>query len=262
MPTVGVSIAVLLAVSALPGDDAAVLRQAEEAFHAGATGSASDAPTLFRQSAERYEELRRRGYESVSLFRNQGNAYLLADEVPQAILAYRRGLRLVPGDAELQAGLAHARARVLYPNAENFARPPVEHWPPALPRPALGTLLALTTLMYSLACLGVARWYMLRRPAALRFALAVFVLTGLPAAAVVYTCLERRDAVEHPLVVVAEDDVLLRKGPGNSYPKRSDQPLNRGIEAQKHFERGGWLQVQLASGEVGWLPRDAVLVDD
>jgi hypothetical protein len=244
-------------------DDAALLREAEQAFHTGTSASTPEAQAAaFLLAAKHYEALRERGYQSAGLFRNQGNAYLLADDVPHAILAFRRGLRLAPGDADLQAGLAQTRARVLYPSSESFGRPPVEHWPPALPHPSLGMLLVLTATFYTVACFGVARWFMLRRRAALVLAAGAFLFASLAAAAVVYTCVERRDAITYPIVIVSQDDVILRKGPGPRYEKRSELKLHRGIESRLLFERSGWLMVQLTGGEVGWMPRDVAIVDD
>src|SRR5262249_25530730 len=46
---------------------------------------------------------------------NQGNTYLLADKLPQAILAYKRGLRLNPNHELLRANLEYARSQVNYP---------------------------------------------------------------------------------------------------------------------------------------------------
>jgi hypothetical protein len=37
---------------------------------------------------------------------------------------------------------------------------------------------------------------------------------------------------------------------------------NRGVEARLLFARGDWLQIELAGGEVGWVPRRLVLVDE
>ena len=51
------------------------------------------------------------------------------------------------------------------------------------------------------------------------------------------------------------------QGNGMSYPPRRDLPLSRGVEARLLYNRGAWLQVQLASGEVGWLARSDVLVN-
>jgi hypothetical protein len=252
----------MLATTAAPSDDASLLREAEQAFRAGvaAAGTPGEA-AAFRTAAERYDELRKNGHQNPALFLNQGNAYLLANELPQAILAYRRGLRLAPGDRSLQAALAYARGQVLYPASESFARPPSENWPPALPRPSLRMLLAVAGFFYFLACLGFARWYMVRRRQALTFAAIALVLALIPLAGALYESQQRRDAVEHPLVVIAEDDVILRGGDGHSFPRRSDLPLNRGIEARLLFQRSRWLQVELSGGEVGWVPRSVALVD-
>jgi hypothetical protein len=57
-----------------------------------------------------------------------------------------------------------------------------------------------------------------------------------------------------PVVVLSEDNVLLRRGNGLSYPARYDTPLPRGAEARLLFVRGNWLQIELAGGEVGWVP--------
>jgi hypothetical protein len=59
-----------------------------------------------------------------------------------------------------------------------------------------------------------------------------------------------------PLVVVAEDGVLLRRGDGLAYPPRYDTPLPRGAEARLRRERGTWLQIELSGGEIGWVPRE------
>src|SRR5262249_34338620 len=56
--------------------------------------------------------------------------------------------------------------------------------------------------------------------------------------------------------------VRLRRGGGATSPPRYDTPLNRGVEARLLFARGDWLQVELAGGEVGWVPRRSVLIED
>jgi hypothetical protein len=71
---------------------------------------------------------------------------------------------------------------------------------------------------------------------------------------------ERRDVMA-PVLVVARD-CPLRIGNGASYPPRLDAPLPRGAEVRRLFERNGWYQVELASGVVGWLPREAVVGND
>src|SRR5262249_59513811 len=58
---------------------------------------------------------------------------------------------------------------------------------------------------------------------------------------------------------IVREDVALRKGNATSYPARFAPKLPRGVEARELPRRGGWVQVELAGGAVGWLPGGAVL---
>src|SRR5207248_1790069 len=83
--------------------DADLLRQAQDSFAEAVRlrDEPEKARPLFRQSADQFEELRHRGAANPALFRDAGNACLLAGDLPGAVLAYRRGLRLAPDDREL-----------------------------------------------------------------------------------------------------------------------------------------------------------------
>ncbi len=68
---------------------------------------------------------------------------------------------------------------------------------------------------------------------------------------------------QHPLVVVAFEDVPLRTGNGTSYPLHATLPqLYPGMEARRLHQRGDWLQIRFATGEIGWVPTKKVLVDE
>ena len=60
--------------------------------------------------------------------------------------------------------------------------------------------------------------------------------------------------MRHPVVIIADDGVLVRSGNGFAYPRRYDVPLNRGVEARLLYARADWLQIELSGGEVGWVP--------
>jgi hypothetical protein len=247
---------------ALP--DADVLRQAETAFRDGARlhERPAEARRAFTEAAEQYEELQRRGAANVALFRDEGNAYLLAGDLPRAILAYRRGLRLAPNDAVLRGNLDFARSQVAYPQPGTFGRPPVEVLPPWVPRVPSGAILFLALLLYGLGCMSLARWWMVRGRD-----LVTIACLALGSALLLGTVLgvrARREQYEarHPLVVIADDGVLLRRGNGLTYPPRYETPVNRGVEARLLFERGDWLKIELAGGESGWVPRRYALPDE
>ena len=62
-------------------------------------------------------------------------------------------------------------------------------------------------------------------------------------------------------MVIARDGVLLRRGNGEVFPTRYETPVNRGVEGRLRFERGGWVQIELSGGEIGWVPGDSVSID-
>ena len=247
-----------------PATDAELLQRAEAAFRRGAAqrGDADKARQDFAEAAGCYERLRRRGADNADLYRNQGNAYLLAGQVPEAVLAYRRGLRCAPHDAGLRNNLEYARDQVHY-GPENRGRPNDLIWPAWLPGIDRALFLLTAFLLYGLACFHATRALLtadgrfLSR-AALLLALAV-------AAAGLWTYLTWRGwrEAERPLVVIARDGVPLARGNGPSYPPNAQLPqLNRGMEARLLHRRGGWLQVELPGGAIGWVSQTAALVDE
>jgi len=238
--------------------------KAEDAFRKGieSRDHPAGAQPLFREAAAGYEDLARQGAYSAELCRNQGNAYLLAGDLPRAILAYRRGLRLAPADWNLRTNLDYARAQVASTERGSFGRPPSDRLPPGLPyfNPYLRLFLAV--FAYALGWTAVFRWWMLRQGSILGMGTLAFALAGLIATTLVMEDWSHRQERNNPLVVIAEDGVLMRKGNGLAYPRRYDTPLHRGVEARLLVDRGKWLQIELARGEVGWVPRAYVLVDN
>jgi len=237
--------------------DPALLQRAESAFRQGreCRTNPSQARVHFARAAAAYDHLRRRGFHSAALFANQGNAYFLAGDLPQALLAYRRGQRLAPGDRSLRTNLTLARAQVDHPLSRTG------DWLPWLPRVSPRWLWTGLIGLYGLTCLSLARWWMLRRGWLLKAgstaALGVLVLAG----AVSLAEVDRRQDLAHPVVVIAKDQIKLRRGNGYRYPPADETPLNRGVEARWLLSRGGWLQIELADGKVGWIPGADALLD-
>ena len=61
-------------------------------------------------------------------------------------------------------------------------------------------------------------------------------------------------------VVTATPDTPFRTGNSSEYPPRLEHPLPAGVELRRLAERGGWVQVQLNGGPVGWVPRDHIII--
>jgi hypothetical protein len=242
--------------------DAELANRAEAAFAEGVRmhEDAAAARPHFRQAAECYEELRRRGAGSPALYRNLGHSWLLAGELPRAVLTYRQGWRRWPFDRGLRGDLADARKQVVLAATSSLGRPPADPlwWPPAAAVPVT----AGAAVLYTLACLSVTRWWMTRRTLLLAVGSGALMAAATMGVVAVLEVRGADDARAHPLVVIAEDGVLLRRGDGPHYPPRyASTPVNHGVEARLLFQRDNWLQIELAGGEVGWICRDYALVD-
>jgi hypothetical protein len=221
----------------------------------------AEARPAFRQAAAYFDALVERGYRSRGLFQNQGNAHLLAGEPAPAIFAYRRGLRLANNDRTLRDGLTYAREQVAYPVTGSFARPPAEAWPAWIKFPSRLSLLLAAFGCYAALMLCATLWVIRRRAVAVAGLGVSLVLFLAFVGVFVRMASIDWEETHYPLVVIADDGVLFRTGNGPSYPLRSETPLNRGVEARLLAQRSDWLQIELGSGEVGWIPRTYALID-
>jgi tetratricopeptide (TPR) repeat protein len=245
-----------------PQSDEQILDHAQAAFQLGVKlRSTPEESEQFRLAADHYEQLRRRGVQNPALFMNLGNAYLLAGDIPEAILTYRRGLQLNPNNLEMRANLAYARDQVVYASPDSFARPPESLWPPWLPRWTPGMSLGATLLFYVMAWIGLAH-RMAFRPESWR-RLPWIGAAGVLCFAVVFFFQMRAEKTEaeHPLVIISADQTYFHKGNHSLYPRAYDTALNRGVEARLLQIRGDWLQIELTGGQIGWGPRENALVD-
>jgi len=245
--------------------DAELLERAESSFAEGVKlrGTSGRAKRHFLNAAESYAELGRRGYRNADLAHNEGNAWLLARDVPRAILAYRRGRRFSPADRGLQRSLTFAREQVNFAGPGRFSRPPVDNRPPWLPRVTLSAWSFVLLLgVYAVSCVLLTRWLMVRRERLLIYSLAGFALSAVAAGLLLAGNVFEAKLHRHPVVLISRE-VPLRKGNGLSYPAREGSALLRpGVEAGLLFRRGDWLQIELSGGEVGWVPTAAALFDD
>ena len=231
-----------------------VVARAQQRFRLGVEklGQPAESRRLFGQAADDLEELRESGC-SPAFYLTMGNAQALAGRWPKAIWAYQCGLMVDPNNAALREHLEYARLLVNH-SPGNRGRPAPDVWPRWLHRPADVDLLMLAATAYSLAWLIGGWWYVRRRAASLAVAL------GLIAAAFAFGAGYVLDIRDAHLVVIAADTPLHR-GNGPSYPLHPDVPsLPAGLEARTLHRRGAWLQVQLTTGEIGWVPVDAVLM--
>jgi hypothetical protein len=253
-----------LLVPSLPGrtpDEATIrLNDASVAFRAGveARGDAARARQLFRDAADGFDFNWEAGDRSARLATNRGRSHFLAGNVPMAVAAFRAGLRETPYDVDLLRGLADCRAAIPYPTPSS----PDEQLRPDPPsgwrhRVSDWDVFRLAVIAVSLIVVGLARRFTARDG----WAVPVAVIGGIGTLA----CLivgwkldaERAAEAARPALVVTADTTL-RKGNGFTHRPRIEATIPRGTEVTERTRRGGWAQVEVAGGAVGWLPESAV----
>lgn len=238
------------------------------------------AEAKFREAAGAWREAARvGGIHNGKLECNIANASLLAGDVPGAILAYRRALKIDPSDRQARSGLAAARRSAgtealalgesLVKKDQNSAAGglrgtiaaigalvgrSIEWTSNAVP---LRLLLLTAAISYiglflagALRVLGA--W---RVPnAALAFLFAVLLAVSVPLIASEVRGLQRDEAI------VITPGVIARNGPAELYAPAFQEPLRAGLEVTKVESRGAWTKVRLRDGREAWVRGDALAI--
>jgi hypothetical protein len=183
-------------------------------------------------------------------------ARYLAGDLGRCIADYRRGLRAFPHDPDLRHGLSFARGRVEYPLVGDLADAARPRDPPGLLDRVPVSVTRLAALVVALWAIG---WFVLARAwvtarGGLAAGGAALVLAALLIGAwLVWEDGRRRAHWAEPAAVVT-GPADLRTGNSTEYPKRMEGRLPAGVEVRVLTERGGWRQIELADGTVGWVP--------
>lgn len=239
------------------GEANMLFRQGNELF---LTDPAS-ATDHYHRAALRYERIvREGGIHNGKLFYNIGNAYFRSDDIGRAILNYRRAQLYMPGDANLRQNLDFARSRRQDTFEEEQETRVLKtllffHYDLA-PNLRAMLLAVFSGIFWGAAAIRLFRsewipkWVLI-----LTGCLAVLFLGSLLADATI-------GAQNEPGVIVAQQ-VIARKGDGNSYEPSFKDPLHAGTEFTLMETRPDWLQIQLPDGRQCWIPaKSAGLVSE
>ena len=224
------------------------LAQPDAAFVRGvdARDDAKAARPHFIEAAKGYDTEWEAGNHSSALATNRSRAHALAGDLPGAILAAREGLRDTPSDVELIRQLETLRDAVPYPQGTRPDKPSgirtrLSPW----------DVFGIVAVGVLLVVVGVARRFTTRDGWAVAVAGiggVLLVLSGLA----VWQLHREASAEPPPLVLVRQ--TTLRKGNGDTYQPRLESELPRGAEVTPRLRRGGWVQVELPGGVIGWIP--------
>jgi tetratricopeptide (TPR) repeat protein len=231
-----------------------VLVSAQQAYDRASdlrTSRPSEAKRLYQESASGFQSLVHSGVRNGRLFYNLGNACMQTGQLGQAILNYRRALRLMPGDPQVLHNLDAARAQQRTPIAisnERVALRTLLSWHYDIPgrtRFAIGVafylmfwvLLALRWILPNI------RWSFGAVPCAL-----LWLVLGTSVAA-------EQLGTRQLAGVLVTDEVIVRKGNGDGFSPQFEEPLFQGVEFVVVEDRGPWWHIELPDGQRGWVRR-------
>lgn len=243
-------IAVCVAISAPAG-----ARAQEEIF---AQGNQLYQQGDFVGAVAAYEALLESGFESPSLHYNLGNAYFKTGELGRSILEWERARAVDPSDPDVLANLELARsvtADAIEPLPRFWLLSAVSWWVELLPR---GMLTLLVGGAWLAAGAGVALRILARRDDVRR--IATWAAVGGGAVAVVFGInlfARELDLGRPERAVILADVVPVRSAPADQDDLTLFE-IHEGTLVRIDQRAGGWAEVVLEDGKVGWVLADVM----
>jgi len=229
------------------------LSNALESFDHGSAllnNAPDEALAAFRQARDGLESVVDAGIDNGPLYYNLGNTHLRLGEIGAAIADYRRAQRLIPNDRRLKANLQFARSLMrdhIEPSGKRTFLRTVFFWHYSWPLRARKTAAMIVYGLFWLLLVVRVRWPRVNAGYAALACLAFWPLLGVSVA------IDLRSQSRPSKGVLVANDVVVRRGNGEGYAAQFEQPLHEGVEFKLIEQRGGWLRIELADGNQGWV---------
>jgi len=206
----------------------------------------------FRAAADAYEALLAEGAVSMKLYYNLANACFKQDRLGEAILFYRRALRLSPGNDDIRYNLSVAEART----KDNIEQIP-EFFFAAWMRGVRRTMSCSAWTVLSLALLACALGLFLLYLLAQRLPLRKTGFYGTLVAAFLFVCATsfaaagRRDMLDDSHAVVMPSSAVVKSSPDKSATDLF--LLHEGTVVTIVDRLDEWCEVVIDDGKKGWI---------
>jgi len=203
----------------------------------------------FQAALDGFEAIRSGGIRNAAVYFNLGNCYYRQDEIGRSIANYKRALLLAPRDGDIRANLRLARATVVGGDSSVTQPPGPGDLSLSIASPRQSQALFYAAYYLAAAFLLGALFLedRLRRTALYGLAVAV-VVAGAAFGLSRYGASRLTSSGE---AVVVADGAELKSGPGTAFEDLAG--LSDGVEVKLRARSGMWVEVQLATGEIGWL---------
>lgn len=205
----------------------------------------------YAEAIDAYEAILAAGQESAGVYYNLGFSYFKSGSLGKAILNFERAKRLDPSDADVQANLELAYA--LTDKMETVEMPIVDRmWLSVTESFSSDGWAWLFILFFFLALAGVAAFLFLdsvaHRKIGFFSAIALFVLAIV---SVSVSLSKRSEALDSSRAIIMAPTADLTTSPDKNGVRMT--VLHEGTDVKILDELGGWFEVRLRDGNVGWI---------
>ena len=206
----------------------------------------------YKRAADGYAAILGRGVHSAELYYNMGNANFKSGRIGQAILCYRRALRLAPGNDDIRYNLEVAEENTK-DSIESVPEFFLTTWMRAVRNTMSSTAWSIVSLVSLAAMLALAMVYLLASRLTARKA-GFYGMTAalvLLIAATSFAAAGRREIVERNEAVVMSSSVSVKSSPDNSATDLF--VLHEGTTVRVTGRLEEWCEIVIADGKKGWV---------
>jgi len=208
----------------------------------------------FDQAIQSFESLVAAGVRSSAVYYNLGNSYFKLGHLGKAVVNYRRALVLSPRDEDIRANLDLVRSMVgMRDTTRSIGLGALVEAPTRFLSPEEFQLGFYLTA-YLLAICFV--WMLFTGGHVRKVMVKIVIIAAI--VAVVFLAFERTSQArlnsQSEAVIIARCPLM--SGPGNAFERIGE--LSEGVEVRLRARSGLWLEVELPTGEVGWVRDQAV----
>lgn len=251
MRTLSTILVLLLALQSIAMDRNDALQLFEEGNKAYEAGNYTEAFNLYDSLATEYR--------SFELCYNAGNAAFRAGNLGQSILYYERARKIDPSNDDLMVNLAIANERVA-DRIESLPSLGVEDLFSTLTASSKLSMWTWTSLALNLIGFLLLAGFLFSSKKALRKVLLstgiALIVVGLTSYGMARLTWSRVEASTKAVIVQAKADV--KTSPSNN--ESNAFILHEGTLVLIQQESDEWVEVRLANGAVGWLPKSTIEV--
>ena len=211
----------------------------------------------FHAATTSYEEILARGLSSVKLYYNLGNSCFKEGRLGEAILYYRRALRMAPGNDDIRYNLEVAESRTK-DNIEQIPEFFLTQWLRSVRHMMSCTAWSLLSLVALVCALGLFLVYLLARRLSWRkggfygtmVAVLLFIVTTS------FAMGERREMLDRTQAVVMSLSTAVKSSPDRSATDLF--VLHEGTLVEITGRLEGWCEITIADGKKGWLEEKTI----